>query len=66
MISEEILSIERWLQSKQVTLWANWDITQPDSLRKAAIWFNEQRNQLWVHEYEDQQARLGAAGFDVV
>ena len=49
--------VERWLESKGVTLWADWNITDPVQRRKAADWFEAQMQE-WegyklvaVHEF---------------
>lgn len=31
--------IDRWLESKGVTLWADWEIIHPERRRLAAQWF---------------------------
>jgi len=41
-----IVAIEKWLMSKGTTLWADWDISQPDRRRKAAEWFAAQQADL--------------------
>lgn len=34
--------IKAWLLSKGVTLWASWDLSQPERLHEAAVWFKTQ------------------------
>ncbi len=34
--------IKTWLLSKGVTLWASWDLSQPERLQEAAEWFKAQ------------------------
>lgn len=33
---------ENWLASLGTTLWANWDVTDPERRRLAAEWFEDQ------------------------
>lgn len=39
---KEVLLIEEWLTTKHCTLWAVYDIVQPDTRRQAAEWLHEQ------------------------
>lgn len=34
--------IEEWLAAKGVTLWGDWNINDPEQLKKAAHWFGSQ------------------------
>jgi hypothetical protein len=36
---DEVALVERWLEAKGVTLWADWTVTHPKSRRLAAVWF---------------------------
>ena len=52
--------VERWLESKGVTLWADWNITDPVQRRKAADWFEAQMQE-WegyklvaVHDFHER------------
>lgn len=37
--------IKEWLLSKGVTLWASWDLSQPERLHEAAMWFKAQSDE---------------------
>jgi hypothetical protein len=37
--------IKVWLLSKGVTLWASWDLSQPERLQEAAEWFKAQSDE---------------------
>lgn len=41
-----IEQIEQWLASKNVDLWANWRISDPERRREAAEWFYKQLDEL--------------------
>jgi hypothetical protein len=43
---EDVALADAWLASLGVTLWADWDVTDPNRRRKAAEWFVEQYDQL--------------------
>lgn len=58
--------IKAWLLSKGVTLWASWDLSQPERLQEAAEWFKTQMNDChkWVHTNPAYQWRM--LGYDEV
>jgi len=38
-MDDPIEIIEQWLDTKPYTLWATWDLSQPERKRLAAEWF---------------------------
>jgi len=51
---DAINTVREYIQEKRVTLWMNWDITQPDSLVTAAEWFYDTMTE--VVEYAEAKA----------
>lgn len=41
----ELALVEGWLANKGVTLWMDWDISQPERRRQAAQWFLKSRDE---------------------
>lgn len=40
-----LAEIEAWLLSKDTTLWGSWNLTDPERLHQAAVWFAQQVNE---------------------
>lgn len=38
--------IKEWLLSKGITLWGTYDLSQPERLHEAAVWFQAQQEDL--------------------
>lgn len=61
-------SVEEWLESKGVTLWADWDISDPGQRAKAAAWFDQQFEDFYawlMAKLNERTAKVGL-GRDVV
>jgi hypothetical protein len=50
--------IEDWLVQKQITLWADWDISEPDRRALAAEWFAHQIQLLERHVERRRSAEI--------
>lgn len=46
--NEQVAEVERWLDSLGVTIWADWNVQDPDRRKGAATWFIKQ-----VHDFLD-------------
>lgn len=51
--------IKAWLLSKGVTLWADWDLTQPERLQAAAEWFHSQMRECEKFTYPNATKFMG-------
>lgn len=61
--------VRDWLQSKGVSLWANWLITSDDGLEQAVDWFTRELCAFSSHRVTTRNPALGAeyaAAWDVV
>ena len=55
--------VEEWLESKGITLWADYDISDPARRRVAADWFSQQMAQYLAYcarQAKDNQAPVGS------
>jgi len=59
--------IDNWLKAKGITVWLNWDITDPIERRQAAEYFYSQ-TESFITWHLNREARRTAqsGGFDVV
>lgn len=58
--------IKAWLLSKGVTLWASWDLSQPERLHEAAVWFLAQTQELSDFRCKQTPEFQAFSGWDVV
>jgi hypothetical protein len=68
----DIKNICEWLRTKGITVWLNWDITDPKERREAAEYFYTQMES-YINFIDLKQAKLDQrilgtheSGFDVV
>ena len=60
----DVDQIKEWLLSKGVTLWASWDLSQPERLHEAAVWFKAQTQEL--EQFRAGEAAVPSPSWDVV
>lgn len=63
-----IEEIEEWLAAKNVDLWANWRVSDPEQRAKAAAWFQQQMEDYDAFRMANQAKKMESTGisWDVV
>lgn len=58
--------VREWLDTKGVSLWADWLVTSEDGKEAAVNWFVNELRSFWKYRLHSRRTKISAETFDVV